>query len=145
MVDDPTWGRLLDYPEHLETWQYEMNERVLRKTKAHLTNSRKVLAFCWSGGEDGFHVHMDVDGGNDEQEIEDRKEMRSGKKKSYIICELDSTPLILVEDNRIANLPSTTEAFAISTRTRGSLRRIRWNGAIRHEVPGSGHKLHVSW
>ena len=60
MLDDSTWSRFLDYPEHLKTWQYGMSERVLSKYESNLTTIEKQLGICWSGGEDGFHVHIEV-------------------------------------------------------------------------------------
>ena len=59
-VDDSAWSHFLDYPEHLKTWQYGMSERVLSKYESHLTTTEKQLGIFWSGGEDGFHVHIEV-------------------------------------------------------------------------------------
>ena len=49
MLDDSTWSRFLDYPEHLKTWQYGMSERVLSKYESQSHNNRETAWHLFVG------------------------------------------------------------------------------------------------
>ena len=61
MLEDSTWSRLLDHPEHLHEWRDGMAEPILKKYEEYLVNIEKELGVRWSGGEGGSHIAIDED------------------------------------------------------------------------------------
>lgn len=55
-VDDTTWSLLLDHPQHIQSWQPAMTEKVLNKYEESIIEIEAAMGITWSGGEDGYHV-----------------------------------------------------------------------------------------
>lgn len=57
-----TWNILLDHPEHINIWNEEVKDLVLKKYEHDLRRIEGTMGIRWMGGDDGKHVHVDEDG-----------------------------------------------------------------------------------
>ena len=81
-VSDETWSMLLDYPQHIRSWQPEMAEKVLKKYEECVNKIEAAMGIAWVGGEDGYHIATVQE--ETAEELEDLQEFGEGMDRVYM-------------------------------------------------------------
>ncbi|KAA6411494.1 MAG: hypothetical protein FRX48_04774 [Lasallia pustulata] len=87
-VSDETWSMLLDYPQHIRSWQPAMAEKVLKKYEECVNKIEAAMGIAWVGGEDGYHIASIQ--GETAEELDDLEELGEGMDRVNMLAKASS-------------------------------------------------------